>query len=93
MGDHTLRTPEFARQMQRLYDRYDLLCDACYNLKWAVEALRQCRDADQAENLTALEQIGEGVTRDRDAVQIKLEQLEALEQSSLALEAERVWLL
>lgn len=79
--------------MQRLYDRYDLLCDACHNLKWAMESLRQCRDADQAENLAALEHIGEGVTRDRDAVQIKLEQMEALERSALALESDRLWLL
>lgn len=86
-SDRALRTPQFARQLRRLYDRYDLLCDACHNLNWALEALRQCREVDQAENLAALEQISEGVSRDRDATHARLEQLEALEQSALAREA------
>lgn len=72
--------------MQRLYDRYDLLCDACHNIHWAAEALRQCRDVDQAENLAALEQIGGELTRERAAAHARLERMEALEQSAMMRE-------
>ena len=72
--------------MQRLYDRYDLLCDACRNLQSAAEAIKQCRDVEQAECLAALEQIGDALSRDRDTAHAKLERMAALEQAALARE-------
>lgn len=74
--------------MQQLYDRYDLLCDACHNLKWAAEALEQCRDVEQAENLATLEEIGDALSRERDTTHTQLERLEALEVAALMREAE-----
>lgn len=58
MCDMAPHAPLFLKRIQQLYDRYDLLCDACHNIRWAAEALRACRDSDQAQNLAALEDIG-----------------------------------
>ena len=67
------------RRLQRLYDRYDLLSEASYNLRWAVDALSRCRDAAREDSLSALEQIAQEVVRDRDDLQSQLERLEDLE--------------
>lgn len=88
--DHNLNAARQARRlsihMQRLYERYDLLNEACYNLRWATDALARSREASCADNLEALEQIAAEVGRDRDEVHARLEQLEALEQRSLCRE-------
>ena len=74
-------SPQFSHHMQRLYDRHDPLCDACWHIEQAAEALDQSRDADQGENLATLEQIGGALTRERDQVHAQLERLERLEQA------------
>ena len=74
-------SPQFSHHMQLLYDRHDLLCDACWHIEQASEALGQSRDADQGENLAALEQIGGALIRERDLVHAQLERLERLEQA------------
>lgn len=74
------------RQMRRLYDRYDLLCEARGYVAWAAEALAECREVAYADKLSALEQIGGELERDRDAAHEKIEQLEALEQAALRRE-------
>lgn len=65
-----------------------MLCDACHNIHRAAEALNQCRDVAQAENLAVLEEISGALARERDAAHTKLEQLEAMEMAALAREAE-----
>ena len=72
---------------QRLYDRHDALRDACDHIRWAGEALRECRDADLSEALAALEQIGGEVGREADAVHAQLERIQAREMDELKREA------
>ena len=67
-------------RMQQLYDRYDLLNEACYNLRWAADALTRSRDASGGDNLAALEQITTDVSRSRDHLRAQLERLERYEQ-------------
>jgi len=76
-----------ARQAQRLYERYDSLSEACANLRWALEALRGCREDARQDDIAALEQIAAGLTRDRDIAHARLERLEAREQAQLRREA------
>ena len=68
-----------SRRLQQLYDRYDLLNEACFNLRWAMDALNHCRDAARGDHLATLEQIAQEVRRDRDDLHGQLERLEALE--------------
>ena len=46
--------PKQARQAQRLYERYDSLSEACANLRWALEALRGCREDARQDDIAAL---------------------------------------
>ena len=85
--ERALQTPQAARQMRRLYDRYDLLCDAQRYVEWAKAALEECRDADYSEQAATLEQIGGELRRETDAAHARLEKLEALEQAALNREA------
>lgn len=70
-------------RLQRLYDRLDKLGDACHCLRHAAEALKQCPDADHAENLEALEQIRGELTMELNAVHASIERLERSEADDL----------
>ena len=74
-----------SRRMQQLYDRYDLLNEACFNLRWAMDALARCRRDPCADALETLSQIAADVRRDRDQVQSQLSVLEARERRNLCL--------
>ena len=60
-----------------------MLSEACLNLRWAMDALSDCRDDDRVDDIAALEQIAAGLTRDRDAAHAQLERLEAAEQARI----------
>ena len=72
---------------QRLYDRHDALRDACDHIRWAGEALRECRDADLSEAMATLEQIGGEISREADAAHVILERIQAREMDELSREA------
>ena len=72
---------------QRLYDRHDALCDSCDHIRWAGEALRECRDLGLSEAMATLEQIGGELSRERDAAHAKLERIQAREMDELKREA------
>lgn len=72
---------------QRVYDRYDLLDEACVNLRWAMEALRD-GEAGHEDDVAALEEIAAGLKRDRDAARRAIEHIEAQER---AAEARDYW--
>lgn len=79
---------QISGRIQRLYDRYDLLNEACCNLRWAMDALSEFRDGEKADEVATLEQIASGLDRDRLAAHAKIERLEAMEQARLSRDYE-----
>ena len=75
-------------RVQRAYDRYDLLDEACVNLRWAMEALRGGETGHEDE-VAALEDIAAGLKRDREAARRVIERIEAGERDAEARDYRR----
>ena len=81
--------PRLTRRQQRLYERFDTLSDACWNLSQAISALSDCREDDYADDLAALRDISGQLSRDRSATQAQLERLAAAEEAAQGRDYER----
>ena len=64
---------------QQVYDRYDALSDACWNLKQGMEALGVCRSELEPDAIAALQDITDNLERELNALQAQLERMDAHE--------------